>query len=214
MKNVEQDLENIKESREQTENLQKLNIELEEKYDVLNDDFQLLKNRFVQTSKNLFCHIPLPNVNIYSEALLRQNNLGLEATNTALEKRNRKLQEKFQELKRKLEEIEKHSASIITVNAEKEDLQNALNEMKSKHSIQEQRIADIVKSLELIETQNALNSHNLSSVTKENLELKSAMEVLKTQNDLLKEKEAEFKETKENYQKCKDGMGKQTLNAL
>ena len=44
----------------------------------------------------------------------------MEAANTALEKRNQKLQDKFQDLKKKLELIEKHSASIITVNAEKE----------------------------------------------------------------------------------------------
>ena len=126
----------------------------------------------------------------------------MEAANTALEKRNQKLQDKFQDLKKKLELIEKHSASIITVNTEKEDLTNALNEMKKKHQIQEKRILDIVKSLELIETQNALNSQNLSDVTKENLELKSALQVSKSQLDHLRLQEEKLKTTKQDYQSC------------
>ena len=126
----------------------------------------------------------------------------MEAANTALEKRNQKLQDKFQDLKKKLELIEKHSASIITVNAEKEDLTNALNEMKKKHQIQEKRILDIVKSLELIETQNALNSQNLSDVTKENLELKSALQVSKSQLDHLRLQEEKLKTMKQDYQSC------------
>ena len=136
----------------------------------------------------------------------------MEATNQALEKRNQKLDDKFKVLKQNLEEIEKHSSSMIAVNAEKEELENALDEMKKKHKIQEKRIGDIVKSLELIETQNALNSQNLSEVMKENLELKSAMGVLKSTNDHLKTKEAqlklESKENKQNYTNCKESIGK------
>ena len=44
--------------------------------------------------------------------------------------------------------------------------------MKTKHRVQERRIESIVKSLELIENQNALNSQNLANVMEENLELR------------------------------------------
>lgn len=185
------EMENIKQLREENENLlnQQNKDEWKTKYNNLDEEFQILKN---------------------SEALLRQTNLGMEAKNKAIEKRNQRLENKFKDMKQKLEEIEKHSSSIIAVNAEKEELETALDEMKKKHKIQEERIGDIVKSLELIETQNALNSQNLSEVMKENLELKSAMGVLKSQNDHLKSKEAELKleskESKQNYTDCKDSI--------
>ena len=67
------------------------------------------------------------------------------------------MENKFKDLKIKLEEIEKQSENIFVVTAEKEELENNLNEMKSKHRVQERRIESIVKSLELIENQNALN---------------------------------------------------------
>ena len=152
---------------------------------------------------------------MFIEDLIITNFEGMEATNKAMEKRNQRLENKFKDMKQKLEEIEKHSSSIIAVNAEKEELETALDEMKKKHKIQEERIGDIVKSLELIETQNALNSQNLSEVMKENLELKSAMGVLKSQNDHLKSKEAELKleskESKQNYTDCKDSIGENFL---
>ena len=147
-------------------------------------------------SLNIFCICRFINLKCYylsSEAKLRQTNLGMEAENKAMEKKNRKLEDKFVDLKEKLEEIERASTAIITVNAEKEELQKALDQMKRKHEIQEQRIGEIVKSLELIENQNALNSHNLSSVMKENLELKSALEVSKSQIDHVKKSEEEMK---------------------
>jgi len=190
-KKYEKEMEELNLLKENNENLTEMRTnnenEWEEKYRILTDDFELLRS---------------------SEALLRQTNLGMEAANTALEKRNQKLQDKFQDLKKKLELIEKHSASIITVNAEKEDLTNALNEMKKKHQIQEKRILDIVKSLELIETQNALNSQNLSDVTKENLELKSALQVSKSQLDHLRLQEEKLKTTKQDYQSCQESKSK------
>ena len=129
-----------------------------------------------------------------------------------MEKKNQKLEDKFKDLKLKLEEIEKHSSSIISVNAENEELEAALQQMKRKHHIQEQRIGDIVKSLELIENQNALNSKNLSTVMKENLELKSALSVLESQNEHLKTKERNLKqksaEAKQNFTQCQESMGK------
>merc|ERR1719232_2167551 len=126
------EMENIKQLREENENLlnQQNKDEWKTKYSNLDQEFQILKN---------------------SEALLRQTNLGMEATNKAMEKRNQRLENKFKDMKQKLEEIEKHSSSIIAVNAEKEELETALDEMKKKHKIQEERIGDIVKSLELIE---------------------------------------------------------------
>ena len=136
----------------------------------------------------------------------------MEAANKAMEKKNQKLEDKFKDLKLKLEEIEKHSSSIISVNAENEELEAALQQMKRKHHIQEQRIGDIVKSLELIENQNALNSKNLSTVMKENLELKSALSVLESQNEHLKTKERNLKqksaEAKQNFTQCQESMGK------
>ena len=136
----------------------------------------------------------------------------MEAANKAMEKKNKKLEDKFKDLKLKLEEIEKHSSSIISVNAENEELEAALQQMKRKHHIQEQRIGDIVKSLELIENQNALNSKNLSTVMKENLELKSALSVLESQNEHLKTKERNLKqksaEAKQNFTQCQESMGK------
>ena len=136
----------------------------------------------------------------------------MEAANKAMEKKNQKLEDKFKDSKLKLEEIEKHSSSIISVNAENEELEAALQQMKRKHHIQEQRIGDIVKSLELIENQNALNSKNLSTVMKENLELKSALSVLESQNEHLKTKERNLKqksaEAKQNFTQCQESMGK------
>ena len=136
----------------------------------------------------------------------------MEAANKAMEKKNKKLEDKFKDLKLKLEEIEKHSSSIISVNAENEELEAALQQMKRKHHIQEQRIGDIVKSLELIENQNALNSKNLSTVMKENMELKSALSVLESQNEHLKTKERNLKqksaEAKQNFTQCQESMGK------
>merc|ERR1711988_1833568 len=74
--------------------------------------------------------------------------------------------------------------------------------------VQEKRILDIVKSLELIETQNALNSQNLSDVTKENLELKSALQVSKSQLDHLRLQEEKLKTTKQDYQSCQESKSK------
>merc|ERR1719232_518579 len=185
------EMENIKQLREENENLlnQQNKDEWKTKYNNLDEEFQILKN---------------------SEALLRQTNLGMEAKNKAIEKRNQRLENKFKDMKQKLEEIEKHSSSIIAVNAEKEELETALDEMKKKHKIQEERIGDIVKSLELIETQNALNSQNLATVTKENLELKSALGVLEEQNNHLKTLEGQLLEdadsARKNFTECKDSI--------
>ena len=83
--------------------------------------------------------------------------------------------------------------------------------MKSKHRVQERRIESIVKSLELIENQNALNSQNLANVMEENLELKSAMDVLRAQNEHMKTKESELKqeveESKLNVVECQAKFG-------
>ena len=87
-------------------------------------------------------------------------------------------------------------------------MEKSLKEMKTKHRVQERRIESIVKSLELIENQNALNSQNLANVMEENLELKSALEVLKAQNDHLKSKEDAFAESKRNLTECKEKFGK------
>ena len=122
------------------------------------------------------------------------------------------MENKFKDLKIKLEEIEKQSENIFVVTAEKEELENNLNEMKSKHRVQERRIESIVKSLELIENQNALNSQNLANVMEENLELKSAMDVLRAQNEHMKTKESELKqeveESKLNVVDCQAKFGK------
>ena len=121
------------------------------------------------------------------------------------------MENKFKDLKIKLEEIEKQSENIFVVTAEKEELENNLNEMKSKHRVQERRIESIVKSLELIENQNALNSQNLANVMEENLELKSAMDVLRAQNEHMKTKESELKqeveESKLNVVECQAKFG-------
>ena len=121
------------------------------------------------------------------------------------------MENKFKDLKIKLEEIEKQSENIFAVTAEKEELENNLNEMKSKHRVQERRIESIVKSLELIENQNALNSQNLANVMEENLELKSAMDVLRAQNEHMKTKESELKqeveESKLNVVECQAKFG-------
>ena len=121
------------------------------------------------------------------------------------------MENKFKDLKIKLEEIEKQSGNIFVVTAEKEELENNLNEMKSKHRVQERRIESIVKSLELIENQNALNSQNLANVMEENLELKSAMDVLRAQNEHMKTKESELKqeveESKLNVVECQAKFG-------
>ena len=138
----------------------------------------------------------------------------MEEDNRALRKRNNKLEDKFKDLKTKLEEIEKQSVNFLAVSAEKEKLEKAVNEMKNKHKLQEGRIGSIVKSLELIENQNALNSQNLANVMDENLELKSAIEVLKSQNEHMKAKEDDLKEEieKANYNitECQDQFGKMT----
>ena len=121
------------------------------------------------------------------------------------------MENKFKDLKIKLEEIEKQSENIFVVTAEKEELENNLNEMKSKHRVQERRIESIVKSLELIENQNALNSQNLANVMEENLELNSAMDVLRAQNEHMKTKESELKqeveESKLNVVECQAKFG-------
>ena len=121
------------------------------------------------------------------------------------------MENKFKDLKIKLEEIEKQSENIFVVTAEKEELENNLNEMNCKHRVQERRIESIVKSLELIENQNALNSQNLANVMEENLELKSAMDVLRAQNEHMKTKESELKqeveESKLNVVECQAKFG-------
>ena len=196
---MRKDSEDIKQLREENQHLahQTNNNEWKDKFHLLNDDLQILKS---------------------NEAKLRQTNLGMEAENKAMKKRNQRLEDKFKDLKLKLEQIEKHSTSIITVNAEKEELQQALNQMEEKHEIQERRIGDIVKSLELIETQNALNSQNLATVTKENLELKSAMGVLAEQNDHLKTIEKQILQdsdsARKNYAECMDSIGNLVLNVI
>ena len=132
----------------------------------------------------------------------------MEVENKALRKRNDKLEDKFKDLKSKLEIIEQQSSNILSVTAEKEEVEKSLKEMKTKHRVQERRIESIVKSLELIENQNALNSQNLANVMEENLELKSALEVLKAQNDHLKSKEDAFAESKLNLTECEEKFGK------
>ena len=185
----------MKQLQEETKRLaeQSQKNEWKEKYSTLHDDVQIMKS---------------------NEAKLRQINLGMEAENKAMEKRNQKLEDKFKDLKQKLEQIEKHSSSLIAVNAEKEELQEALIQMEDKHEIQERRIGDIVKSLELIENQNALNSQNLAAVTKENLELKSAIGVLEEQNNHLKTLEGQLlrdaDSARKNYTECNDSIGKKT----
>ena len=144
---------------------------------------------------------------MFSEASLRQTNLGMEVENKALRKRNDKLEDKFKDLKSKLEIIEEQSTNILSVTAEKEEVEKSLKEMKTKHRVQERRIESIVQSLELIENQNALNSQNLANVMDENLELKSALEVLKAQNDHLKSKEVAFAESKSNLTECQEKFG-------
>ena len=192
---MKKDTEDMKKLQEENKHLADLTQknEWKEKYSALHDDVQIMKS---------------------NEAKLRQLNLGLEAEKKAMEKRNQRLEDKFKDLKQKLEQIEKHSTSIIAVNAEKEELQEALIQMEDKHEIQERRIGDIVKSLELIETQNALNSQNLATVTKENLELKSALGVLEEQNNHLKTLEGQLLEdadsARKNYTECKDSIGKKT----
>jgi len=191
VKHMKKDSDDMKKLQEENQQLvdRTQNNEWKDKYSGLHDDVQVMKS---------------------NEAKLRQINLGLEADNKAMEKRNQRLEDKFKDLKQKLEQIEKHSTSIITVNAEKEELQKALNHMEDKHKIQERRIGDIVKSLELIETQNALNSQNLSAVTKENLELKSALGVLEEQNNHLKTLEGQLLEdadsARKNFTECKDSI--------
>ena len=146
------------------------------------------------------------------EATLRQTNLGLESEKRTLQKRNEKLENKFKDLKIKLEEIEKQSKNVFLVTAEKEELENDLAEMKTKHQVQERRIESIVKSLELIENQNALNSQNLANVMNENLELKSALDVLKAQNEHMATKEnsleEEVEEAKLKVTECQAKFGK------
>ena len=125
--------------------------------------------------------------------------------NKALRKRNDKLEDKFKDLKSKLEIIEKQSSNILAVTAEKEEVEKSLKEMKTKHRVQERRIESIVQSLELIENQNALNSQNLANVMEENLELKSALEVVKAQNEHLKSKEEALSEE---VADCQEKFGK------
>ena len=125
--------------------------------------------------------------------------------NKALRKRNEKLEDKFKDLKSKLEIIEQQSTNILAVTAEKEEVEESLKEMKTKHRVQERRIESIVKSLELIENQNALNSQNLANVMEENLELKSALEVVKAQNEHLKSKEEALSEE---VADCQEKFGK------
>ena len=192
MKKDSEDMKKLQEENKHLADLTKKN-EWKEKYSALHDDVQIMKS---------------------NEAKLRQLNLGMEAEKKAMEKRNQRLEDKFKDLKEKLEQIEKHSTSLIAVNAEKEELQEALIQMEDKHEIQERRIGDIVKSLELIETQNALNSQNLATVTKENLELKSALGVLEEQNNHLKTLEGQLLEdadsARKNYTECRDSIGKKT----
>ena len=192
MKKESEDMKQLQEENKHLAELTQKN-EWKEKYSTLHDDVQIMKS---------------------NEAKLRQMNLGMEAENKAMEKRNQRLEDKFKDLKQKLEQIEKHSSSLIAVNAEKEELQEALNQMEDKHEIQERRIGDIVKSLELIETQNALNSQNLATVTKENLELKSALGVLEEQNNHLKTLEGQLlrdaDSARKNYTECNDSIGKKT----
>lgn len=191
VKHMKKDSEDMKKLQEENKHLADLTQknEWKEKYSALHDDVQIMKS---------------------NEAKLRQLNLGMEAEKKAMEKRNQRLEDKFKDLKEKLEQIEKHSTSLIAVNAEKEELQEALIQMEDKHEIQERRIGDIVKSLELIETQNALNSQNLATVTKENLELKSALGVLEEQNNHLKTLEGQLLEdadsARKNYTECKDSI--------
>ena len=129
----------------------------------------------------------------------------MEVENKALRKRNDKLEDKFKDLKSKLEIIEKQSSNILAVTAEKEEVEKSLKEMKTKHRVQERRIESIVQSLELIENQNALNSQNLANVMEENLELKSALEVVKAQNEHLKSKEEALSEE---VADCQEKFGK------
>jgi len=182
-----QDSEVVKELRDQINTEAESKKKLDEQYLTMSNEFENLKQR---------------------EAALRQTNLGMEVEKRALLKRNNKLEDKFKDLKLKLEEIEKHSANIYAVSAEKEKVENELNEMKTKHQVQEKRIENIVKSLELIENQNALNSQNLANVMEENLELKSALDVLKAQNEHLKSKEDtrsdEVEKSKLALKECED----------
>lgn len=142
----------------------------------------------------------------------------MEVENKALRKRNEKLEDKFKDLKSKLEIIEKQSSNILAVTAEKEEVEKSLKEMKTKHRVQERRIESIVKSLELIENQNALNSQNLANVMEENLELKSALEVLNAQNEHLKSKEetwsVEVTGSKRNLTECQEKFGKNPYKDL
>ena len=112
----------------------------------------------------------------------------MKAANGILETKTNQLSLKNKEYKQKIEMLEGRTKVADKINEEREGLKSALDEATKKLKIQTEQNQEIVKSLEMIENKNALNTQNLSNVMKENLELKSAMEVLKTQKSNLKEK--------------------------
>ena len=112
----------------------------------------------------------------------------MKVANGMLETKTKELSAKNDEYKRKIELLEGKTKSVDKITKEKTSLKTALDDVTDKLKIQVDKNNEIVKSLEIIENQNALNTQNLNKVMEENLELKSAMEVLKTQKSNLKEK--------------------------
>ena len=112
----------------------------------------------------------------------------MKVANGMLETKTKELSTKNDEYTRKIELLEGKTKSVDQITKEKTSLKTALDDVTDKLKIQVDKNNEIVKSLEIIENQNALNTQNLNKVMEENLELKSAMEVLKTQKSNLKEK--------------------------
>jgi len=181
LKSSKKEMEDITEVKEEYSKMMEVHSNMEAKLASIAVGKQALEEKF----KRLYDeHESLKT----SESLLRKTTAGMKAANGILETKTSQLSLKNKEYKQKIEMLEGRTKVADKINEEREELKSALDEATKKLKIQTEQNQEIVKSLEMIENKNALNTQNLSNVMKENLELKSAMEVLKTQKSNLKEK--------------------------
>jgi len=203
-KSSKKDIEDFNVVKEEYGKLEKIHSNLEAKISTLSSGKEALEDRF----KVLYDE---HEVMKSSESLLRSASAGMKIANKALETKTKEMSTKNKELQRKVEQLEGgRTKAVDKVIKQKAALKSALDVATNKLKIQENKNNEIVKSLEVIENQNAVNTQNLSKMMEENLELKSAMEVLKTQKAHLKEevgkKSGQETEMKKVHDKIRSNM--------
>merc|ERR1711915_531399 len=99
-----------------------------------------------------------------SEALLRSARDGMRVAHNLLETKAKELAAKNEEYKVKIEHLKGKNNNINQMEKERASLKSELDKTKEKLKEEIAKNGEIVKSLEMIENQNAINTQNSSIV--------------------------------------------------